>query len=263
MIKNNLSKTFRYTNDNNIGLTFSYTSGYIINKPEGIDSLTTELTQAQGTNQIGSIVNSVNVQPRPITISGKILGGVDKKNNLLSAIRPDIGGKLYAYDPEKDEEYYLRVYPTISPIISADNNGAYFQLSLLAPYPYWIKVGTTTSSNDRITNNGQVPVPFKLTITSSGGDSSDIVIRNQATFKHTFLRIDKTIASNETLIVNITHDRVEAISSTLGDVSGAIKLDSDFFRLEIGPNTIQAISNGTGTLSLTFEYAEELVGIAV
>ena len=132
---NNLSKVFRYVNDNGDSITLLYENGYLINKPSGIDTVSVNLSQAQGINQVGSTVESKTVQPRPVTISGIIVGAdADaRKEKLMSVVRPDLGGKLYAGD------YYLNVHVTATPTIEPRKKFAHFQFSLNAPYPYWQK----------------------------------------------------------------------------------------------------------------------------
>lgn len=71
---NNLSKLFRYVNDNGDSVVFDYDGGYLINKPAGIDTLTVSLSQAKGINQTGATIQSKNVQPRAVTITGRIVG---------------------------------------------------------------------------------------------------------------------------------------------------------------------------------------------
>ena len=132
---NNLSKLFRYVNENGDSVTFDYAGGYLINKPTGIDTVTVALSQAKGINQTGATIQSKNVQPRPVNINGYLVGDgqAANKEKLLSVIRPDISGKLYA------DDYYLNVWPTATPSIEAKQWGAQFQFSLLAAYPYWCK----------------------------------------------------------------------------------------------------------------------------
>lgn len=132
---NNLSKLFRYVNENGDSVTFDYAGGYLINKPTGIDTVTVSLSQAKGINQTGATIQSKNVQPRPVNINGYLVGDgqAASKEKLISVIRPDLAGKLYA------DDYYLNVWPTATPSIEAKHWGAQFQFSLLAAYPYWCK----------------------------------------------------------------------------------------------------------------------------
>lgn len=133
MIFKNLSKTFKYVNDNGDSITFEYAYGFLINKPVGIDTVQVSLSQAQGINQVGVTVQSKNVQPRPVNITGILVGNYqdDSKSLLLSTIRPDIGGRLYA------DDFYLEVWPVQTPVIEPKPKFAQFSFALLAPYPYW------------------------------------------------------------------------------------------------------------------------------
>ena len=59
---NNLSKLFRYVNDNGDSVEFDFAGGYLINKPNGIDTLAINLSQAKGINQTGATIQSTNIQ---------------------------------------------------------------------------------------------------------------------------------------------------------------------------------------------------------
>lgn len=131
----NLSKDFRYVNENGDSITFVYENGYVINKPQGIDTLNISHNQAQGINQVGTTIQSSNVQSRPVTISGILVGSfqAENKTKLLSVVRPDLSARLYAGD------YYLTVRPSSTPTIEPKPRFSAFQFQLLAAYPYWQK----------------------------------------------------------------------------------------------------------------------------
>ena len=86
---NNLSKLFRYVNDNGDSITFDFAGGYLINKPTGIDTVSVSLSQAKGINQTGATIQSRNVQPRPVNITGYLVGTVDRFNNAKRAEERD------------------------------------------------------------------------------------------------------------------------------------------------------------------------------
>ena len=83
---NNLSKLFRYVNENGDSVTFDFSGGYLINKPVGIDSLTISLSQAKGINQTGATIQSTNIQPRTVNVTGRIFGDAQdvRKEKLIS-----------------------------------------------------------------------------------------------------------------------------------------------------------------------------------
>ena len=284
MSYNNLSKLFRYVNDNGDSVVFDYDGGYLINKPSGIDTLSVNLSQAKGINQTGATIQSTNIQPRPVTITGYFVGDMqpEKKERLISVIRPDLGGKLYA------DDFYLNVWPTATPTIEARSHGARFQLSLLAAYPYWCKddsAGATLfrvskafkfpwniSRNYRfgtvelaqffeVNNTGQVPVPFTVTFTAQAGVKNPKII-DAATNK--YLLLNKEMVAGERIVVNITHDRTYVTSNVDGDCRGALSLSSNMFELAVGKNVLKPeAENGLSNLLVNVDFAIEIVGISL
>lgn len=281
---NNLSKLFRYVNDNGGSVTFDYTGGFLISKPSGIDTLSVSLSQAQGIDQVGATIQSTNIQPRPVTIVGCLVGDAQdvNKNKLLSVVRPDIGGKLYA------DDYYLSVYPTATPIIEPKDRLARFQFSLLAPYPYWCKDDSASATLSgiqklfklpcnfsktyrfgelmqtqfmNVPNRGQVPIPYTATFVAKG-EVVNPKITNATTGK--FLLIKKTLVSGERLVVEITHERTYVTSSVDGDCRGALSLTSNLFRLDVGDNVLKPeAATGLDNLQVDVDFATEIVGIAL
>ena len=281
---NNLSKLFRYVNENGDSITFDYVGGFLISKPSGIDTLSVSLTQAQGIDQVGATIQSTNIQPRPVTIVGCLVGDAQSvdKNKLLSVVRPDIGGKLYA------DDYYLSVYPTATPIIEPKDRLARFQFSLLAPYPYWCKDDSASATLSgiqklfklpcnfsktyrfgelmqtqfmNVPNRGQVPIPYTATFVAKG-EVTNPKITNATTGK--FLLIKKTLVSGERLVVEITHERTYVTSSVDGDCRGALSLTSNLFRLDVGDNVLKPeAASGLDNLQVDVDFATEIVGIAL
>ena len=281
---NNLSKLFRYVNENGDSITFDYAGGFLISKPSGIDTLSVSLSQAQGIDQVGATIQSTNIQPRPVTIVGCLVGDAQdvNKNKLLSVVRPDIGGKLYA------DDYYLSVYPTATPVIEPKDRLARFQFSLLAPYPYWCKDDSASATLSgiqklfklpcnfsktyrfgelmqtqfmNVPNRGQVPIPYTATFVAKG-DVVNPKITNATTGK--FLLIKKTLVSGERLVVEITHERTYVTSSVDGDCRGALSLASNLFRLDVGDNVLKPeAASGLENMQVEIDFATEIVGIAL
>lgn len=281
---NNLSKLFKYVNDNGESVTFDYDGGFLINKPSGIDTVSITLSQAKGINQTGATIQSTNIQPRPVNINGYIVGDDQdgKKDQLLSVIRPDIGGRLYA------DDYYLNVYPTATPNIEARLKSANFQFSLLAAYPYWCKDDSASAvlsgiiklfkfpwniSREyqfgelmktkfmNVANRGQVPVPFTATFIASG-EVVNPMITNATTLK--YLLINKTLVEGERLTVEITHDRTSVYSNVYGDCRGALSLRSSLFQLEVGDNVLKPeAESGLENMQVNIDFATEIVGISL
>lgn len=281
---NNLSKKFRYVNENGDSVSFDYAGGYLINKPTGIDTLSVTLNEAQGIDQVGSTIQSVNVKSRPVTINGVLVGDyqVQNKDKLLAVVRPDLSGKLYA------DDYYLNVNPSATPTIEQRKSFAAFQFSLLAAYPYWQKDDSASATLNgvakrfkfpwnisrpyrfgevvtaqfiNINNIGQVPIPFTVTFTALAEVTNPKII-DAATNKYLLLK--KTMVAGEKVTIEITHDRTFVNSNIDGECRGALDLTSSFYRLAVGDNVIKPeAESGKDNLQVDVRFATEVVGIAL
>lgn len=279
-----LSKTFRYVNENGENITFTYNNGFLINKPVGIDTLQVSLSQATGIDQVGATIQSANIQPRPVTVSGILVGEFQSHNKerLLSVVRPDLSAKFYA------DDYYLNVCPTSTPVIDPSQKFARFQFSILAAYPYWQKdenakvelaaiehgfkfpwnisreyfFGKVVEAQFfSIVNSGQLPVPFTVTFLARG-DCVNPKITSVNT--GTFMEINKTLIAGERVVVEITHERTYVTSSVDGDIRGALSLKSTLNRLEVGDNVFKPeAEEGKKQLEVSIDFATEIVGIAL
>lgn len=279
-----LSKTFRYVNENGESITFTYNAGFLINKPVGIDTLQVSLSQATGIDQVGATIQSANVQPRPVTVSGVLVGEfiATNKEKLLSVVRPDLTAKLYA------DDYYLNVRPTSTPTIDPTAKFAKFQFSILAAYPYWQKDDSARAVLSglqymfkfpwnisrqyqfaklmetqfiNVQNRGQLPVPMTVTFFARG-DCLNPKITNVNTGK--FMAINKSLVAGERVVVEITHDRTYVTSSVDGDIRGALSLKSTLNRLDVGDNVLKPeAEEGGNQLEVSIDFATEIVGITL
>ena len=279
-----LSKVFRYVNENGESITFTYNSGFLINKPAGIDTLQVSLSRSTGIDQVGATIQSANVQPRPVTISGILVGDFQKNNKekLVSIVRPDLTAKLYA------DDYYLNVRPTSTPAIDPSEKFAKFQFSVLAAYPYWQKDDSAKvvlaglqymfkfpwniskeyqfaklmeTQFINVPNRGQLPVPMTVTFYARG-NCLNPKITNVNTGK--FMVISKSLVAGERVVVEITHDRTYVTSSVDGDVRGALSLKSTLNRLDVGDNVLKPeAEEGGNQLEVSINFATEIVGIVL
>lgn len=287
----NLSKTFKYVNENGEEIIFEYEYGYLINKPNGIDTVSINHSQAQGINQVGATIQSSNVQARPVTISGILVGAGQSthKDTLLSIIRPDLSAKLYA------DDFYLDVRPTSTPVIEPKERFSAFQFSLLAAYPYWQKDGNASATLSgvqkmfklwdteagkfwniyrgwqfgrrvaaqfiNIVNDGQVPIPFTATFTALEQVVNPKLIEAAT---NEYLLLNKTLAIGEKVVIEITHERTYVTSSVDGECRGALDLGSSFFRLAVGDNVIKPeAASGKANMQVDIDFAVEIVGVSV
>ncbi len=284
MALNNLLKTFVYKNDDGEAITLTYDGGYLISKPVGIDTVSVTISEAQGIGQTGTTIRSANVDSRPVTISGIIVGDSqpEKKERLMEVVRPDLGGKLFC------DDYYLEVHPTDTPTIEAKPRHAKFQFALLAPYPYWMKAENAyaalsgvekrfkfpwnisrpyrfgevvTRQFITIHNSGQLEVPFTVTFTALDAVTNPKIIDAKT---NNYLLVKKSMVAGERLVVEITHDRVYVTSSADGECRGALDIKSKFYRLRVGDNVIKPeADSGKNNLSVSIDYAIEKTGVVL
>lgn len=280
----NLPKKFTYLNEMNESIVFEFANGFLIEKPTGIDTLSIKHSEAQGINQVGSTFQSSNVQSRPVTMKGRIVGSFQDamKNRLLSVVRPDLSARLYA------DDYYLEVRPTATPTIEGRSRNPSFQFSVLAAYPYWQKDNSAsetlsgvrksfkfpwniskpyrfgevvTAAFINVYNEGQVPVPYTVTFSAI-----DTVVNPKLIEADTneYLLLNKTLVAGEKVVVQITHDRTYVNSTVDGECRGALDLGSSFFRLNVGDNVIKPeATSGKANLNVKIDFAAEIVGIAL
>nr|DAQ55036.1 MAG TPA: tail protein [Caudoviricetes sp.] len=284
MALNNLLKTFVYKNDDGEAITLTYDGGYLISKPVGIDTVSVTISEAQGIGQTGTTIRSANVDSRPVTISGIIVGDsqTEKKERLMEVVRPDLGGKLFC------DDYYLEIHPTDTPTIEAKTRHAKFQFALLAPYPYWMKAENAyaalsgvekrfkfpwnisrpyrfgevvTRQFITIHNSGQLEVPFTVTFTALDAVTNPKIIDAKT---NNYLLVKKSMVAGERLVVEITHDRVYVTSSADGECRGALDIKSKFYRLRVGDNVIKPeADSGKNNLSVSIDYAIEKTGVVL
>lgn len=284
MAFNNLSKTFVYKNSEGEAVTLTYDGGYLINKPVGIDTVSVSISEAQGIGQTGSTIRSANVESRPVTISGIIVGDGqrEKKSRLLDVVRPDLGGQLFC------DDYYLDCRPTETPTIEGKPQMAKFQFGLLAPYPYWMKSENAYAALSgvekrfkfpwnisrpyrfgevvnrqfiTIRNSGQLEIPFTVTFTALDTVENPKIIDAK---NNNFLLVKKSMVAGERLVVEITHDRVYVTSSVDGECRGALDLGTKFWRLRVGDNVIKPdAASGKNNLRVAIDYAIEKTGVAL
>lgn len=280
----NLPKTFKYVNENGDSITFEWAHGFLPEKPEGIDTLAISHSEAQGIDQVGSTIQSSNVQSRVVTMRGRFVGvsQTKKKERLLAVVRPDLAGRLYA------DDYYLEVRPSTTPTFEARENNASYQFSLLAAYPYWQKDESAEATLSgvakrfrfpwnvsrpyrfgevisalfiNVINDGQVPIPFTVTFKALAEVQNPRLIDAKT---NKYLLLNKTLVAGETVVVEITHERTYVNSSVDGECRGALDLNSSFFRLAIGDNVIKPeAASGKENLQVDIDYAVEIVGIAL
>ncbi|MEG2652215.1 MAG: phage tail family protein [Ruthenibacterium sp.] len=277
-------KTIRYINALGDVLMLDYAHGYVITSMDGVDTVSISASTAQGIGQIGATIQSRSIQPRPIIISGTICGDAQDecKSALQAAVLPDVVGTLYA------DAWAIEVIVTTTPVIGANKRYAPFQFQLTAPYPFWQSTAPqavhlagvqplfkfpwnpsrayrfgqrVTTKYAKVVNEGQTDCPLRITIDALGAASLP-KIENLLTGE--FLLLEKNLVAGERVVVDITHGNTVVVSSTDGDCTGALSLDSNLYRLHRGENILKPDAKaGLENLDISIEFAPECVGVVL
>lgn len=114
---------------------FAYNSDYWVETIRGLEtSIKTETTQSVA--QLGESLNAQNVQPKTITVTGTIVGDVQRNRaRLLAVILPLTAGRLTI--TEDGQSWYLDGVPTKTPIMSDGSAIQTYQFTFYVPYPYF------------------------------------------------------------------------------------------------------------------------------
>ena len=242
------------------------------------DGMNVDLGTSQGFSQVGETVEIQRVGARPIDVTGELFGNVVKqKNALRNACAPFTVGKLIF-----NKTHYIRVWVKAAPSFSAVRSNGLFKMQFFAPFPFFFdmeeklyNIGTITpqfsfpvnygvthrfgsksaARYTNIINTGDVPVPFRLHIQSSG-TCTNVTISNLKTFA--FLKLNGVLSAGDSVEIYRDDENVLRAELTSGgavsDIIGRIDEDSTLFELAVGDNLISA-NDDEGGASLTARFA--------
>ena len=269
----------KYLSDNGKMINFSIHTGFVISNTRGLTANVVEISTTQGFTQIGVTAQSEDVQGKPISVEGVLMGkAADKRKQMLDTIVPQVGGTLVF-----DNRLEIRVIPQITPDIKWDTVNALYQFTVFAAYPYLRAIERITMSiagmeprfrfpinyddtyfDDPLThmfgeriqtffknvvNTGNVAAPFRvLFFAKTALSNPEIMLMNDSL---PFLRINKNMTAGERISIDMLDDNITVTSDALGEVTNAFQyfdIDSTPFKLEAGDNLIRydAASNRDG-----------------
>ena len=123
---------FTYTNENAETIVLSFENGYVVERITGTSGNTVAVSLANSIGLVSSTIQSRNIDPVPMTITGMITGNSavvrERAERLMAVVLPGVDGRLY-----HNGSYYRIVTPTATPIIEQKRRFPKFQFSLLAP----------------------------------------------------------------------------------------------------------------------------------
>ena len=240
------------------------------------------LGKSQGFARIGETVETQSVAGRSINVTGQFYGDItERKNAMRNVCAPLASGRLVF-----QKSYYIRVYVKAAPSFSAVKNNGLFKMQFYAPFPFfsalkesYYRIGGVvpgfrfpvnygiphrfgTRGTERyvnVINQGDVRVPFSLTLRSEG-ISTNTTVTNLTTFA--YLKINGTINTGEYITIYRDNNNVLRAELTAGDVVTDVITwiddESSLFELESGDNLISANDDEGGAAlvaSFTFHPA--------
>ena len=237
------------------------------------------LGTSQGYSQIGETVETQSVGGRSINVTGEMYGNiVERKNALRNVCAPFASGRLVF-----QKKHFIRVYVKNAPSFSAVKNNGMFKLQFFAPFPFFFdmneksyrigsvipqfrfpvnyslphRFGTRSAARYiNIPNSGDVSVPFRLRLQSSG-ICTNAAITNLKTYA--FLRLKGVLNAGEFVDIYRDNDNVVRAELNSGgvvsDIIGRIDENSTLFDLDVGDNLISASDDeGGGALTACFAF---------
>lgn len=251
-----------FQSDNGKKFVFGVNGGNVFDMNLG-NGLTATLSTSQGFSQVGETVQSSSVSGRSISVNGTLFRNVDtQKKTMRRIFTPYTSGKLVF-----DNKYYTRVFVKSSPSFSSIKNDGRFTMQFFAPYPFFfensetvVELGTlqamfhfpinyatphkfgerTGTKYVNVLNDGDVLVPFSLTLRTTASESNNIVLTNLKSFQT--LKINGTLNAGE--VIQIYRDNDNILRATLTkneteeDIISRIDESSDLFTLDVGDNLI-------------------------
>lgn len=282
-----------YTNAYGNSIEFSKNSGIRVTSIDGLTSNEVDLSEATVTNQVGSSITGVSIQPKDMTIEGRYKYTPETRKNLLAVMLPGIKGTLRYINDVDNVDVYWEGQPTKTPEITSNPVWQSFQVTLRFPYPFPRNTTPKIVRFSGLTSNFKFKQSYSSTEdwTISDKERTHIkVITNKGTreagFTITFEAMtDKIIAPSVINVDTREHITFSALTLSKGDVltvctkegeRGAtlqhegtesnvfylMDYDSTFFLLNIGDNTIRTgATQNEDNLAIVMSFDESLAGV--
>ena len=271
-----------FTYESAIGkLVFQYNSRLWITGIDGVSSVEIDIAQSRSPTQIGSSITGQSVRPRSFVIDGAIFEPIaTTRDRLLDVIAPQTPATLTV--EQNGESWYLDVVPERTPEITPGNGVQFFQMRLLAAYPYWRTTASYATQlagiialfkfpfhtggkwwiskySDNffttIDNDGNVPTDFRVVFTARSA------IRNPELYHMDtgkLIRIRKEMIAGERVAVSTIYGQkgVTCVSPT-GEVTNGFRY------LSVESDLSMALIPGSNLLRIDAEHNREGMGARI
>ncbi len=274
-----------YKNENGGTLEFGSRPPFLITTIDGLGAVNNEIYTSKSPNQDGVSVNNKSLSERHLTLEGVIITRTREerqrsRRRLLQTFNSKLNGELTIY--QDGEVRKINCIPELAPSFPSAKQENYqpFMINLYCPNPYWLDnfemseeimtwIGGITfplrlptrfalagEKIINIINDGDVETPIRLDITGTA-TSPKIIKRDTGEF----VKVNRVLTSDDTLVIttDFGNKRVE-----LNDINvfNYIDLNSTFFKLDVGDNVIQLITEDENdNASIKITYRNRYLGV--
>lgn len=254
--------TFMY-DGNGEKIRFLGVDGFLIEWPEGVDSLTSSFTEGRTPDGVGSTAWETVTPARPVTINGYIMARPSERHSrrLRRAFASGTAGTLTAIDMDGNV-WKLGCRVIAAPSIEGRLSLPRFQVQLRADYPMWqaetetvIPMGLNAGAD--VTIAGDVPALYRANITVHSGTASGIAILDE--ISGAVLRYDGQVSAGQTLVLSV--GETGRISCTLNGVNVINGVSGGLRKLQPGARRLGIYTGGSVTGSAEIIYREALSGV--
>lgn len=257
-----------YTNRNGDILTFDSSGEYFLMDFTGMESAEILPSTTTGYQQMGQTVNEVSLGVRIITLTiGLFCNPYEKKRNLDRLFNPLIGESILVYENDYQSKM-IKVIPSATPhIVKREGKLHFVEVELTAFDPFFYDVTENAlqmgdyqgglafpiaspyvqfaqkGDISRITNSGDYITPVRAEFR---GDAINPVLTLTNTGER--IKVNTTLAVGEKLWIDTAYGNKtvfkQATDGTKTSAYNLISLDTKFFQLAQGENTLTFSSDG-------------------
>jgi len=278
-----------FINSRNNSLEISGKGPFVLQKLEGTGCAGSDIQTSKSPYQDGIDVLDVILKERTISIKGTILGedmtDLFSKRQLLSRIfNPKLKKASLKYVNDFGEKC-IECYSEDAPVFGENYATLQeFLITLLCPSPFWLDENFTKEEIITWVGGASFPISFPVKFANKGETKKNIINIGdvetpvEITFKGPainpcvtnlltgeYIKVKRSLSSDDILIINTEfgNKKVE-----IQDKNGVrinafnwIDLNSTFFNLQVGDNTIQYTSDGADPASVVIKYYNRYVGL--
>jgi phage-related protein len=279
-----------YTNKLGQEITIAYSFPYFLTEIKGLSGKDVQLNTTQNYGVDGVNFESVNLGIRPINMkfdvrTGNMKDMYAKKEEINRIFASKNSPGVFRYINNHIDVKTSVLIRRIEDIPTRRNGQVGFSVEMVATNPLLLKtiediailedyqggfelvesVGFSfpiefamTDSEVKIINNGQIETP--VLIEALGPATSPITITKKETSE--FITIKTSLLSNEKLLIDTQKYTVKKVdpSGVIASAFNLIDINSNFFVLDVGLNTLKITSNG-GKPKMIIHYNERYEGV--